>query len=76
MRSWVRPSNPRTVDANSGLRPGISIRPTTISARGDRITQFARALTELNIDIICATIPQAKGRVCKGPKKVRQSKEK
>jgi hypothetical protein len=30
---------------------------------GDRITQFSRALGELNIDIICANIPQAKGRV-------------
>jgi hypothetical protein len=33
------------------------------AAGGDRITQFARALAELNIDIICANIPQAKGRV-------------
>ena len=31
--------------------------------RGDRITQFSRALGELNIDIICANIPQANGRV-------------
>jgi hypothetical protein len=30
---------------------------------GDRITQFGRALQELNIDIICANSPQAKGRV-------------
>jgi hypothetical protein len=30
---------------------------------GDRITQFSRALSELNIDIICANSPQAKGRV-------------
>ena len=30
---------------------------------GDGITQFGRALTELNIDIICANSPQAKGRV-------------
>jgi Helix-turn-helix domain len=30
---------------------------------GDRVTQFGRALLELNIDIICANIPQAKGRV-------------
>jgi hypothetical protein len=30
---------------------------------GDRVTQFGRALGELNIDIICANIPQAKGRV-------------
>jgi winged helix-turn helix protein len=30
---------------------------------GDRITQFSRALAELNIDIICANLPQAKGRV-------------
>jgi transposase len=27
------------------------------------VTQFARALAELNIDIICANTPQAKGRV-------------
>jgi Winged helix-turn helix len=30
---------------------------------GDRVTQFARVLSELNIDIICANSPQAKGRV-------------
>ncbi len=30
-------------------------------ARGD--TQFGRALSELNIDILCANTPQAKGRV-------------
>lgn len=33
------------------------------SLRGDRVTQFSRALTDLNIDIICANSPQAKGRV-------------
>ncbi len=32
-------------------------------AGGDRVTQFGRALTELNIDIIRANTPQAKGRV-------------
>jgi hypothetical protein len=31
--------------------------------RGDGTTQFARALTELNIDILFANSPQAKGRV-------------
>ena len=30
---------------------------------GDGVTQFGRALTDLNIDIICANSPQAKGRV-------------
>jgi hypothetical protein len=30
---------------------------------GDRITQFGRVLSELNIDIICANSPQAMGRV-------------
>jgi len=30
---------------------------------GDQITQFGRALRDLNIDIICANTPQAKGRV-------------
>ncbi len=30
---------------------------------GDGMTQFGRALNELNIDIICANTPQAKGRV-------------
>jgi Winged helix-turn helix len=30
---------------------------------GDRITQFGRVLSELNIDIICANSPQAKGGV-------------
>lgn len=33
------------------------------AAGGDGITQFARALSDLNIDIICANSPQAKGRV-------------
>ncbi len=33
------------------------------AAGGDRITQFGRALPELNIDIICANSPQAKGRI-------------
>lgn len=31
--------------------------------RSNGMTQFARALHELNIDIICANTPQAKGRV-------------
>jgi hypothetical protein len=30
---------------------------------GERVTQFGRALAALNIDIICANSPQAKGRV-------------
>src|ERR1700686_596369 len=33
------------------------------AASGDGVTQFGRALSELNIDIICANSPQAKGRV-------------
>jgi hypothetical protein len=33
------------------------------AAGGEGITQFGRALMELNIDIICANSPQAKGRV-------------
>jgi len=33
------------------------------AAGGERVTQFGRALAELNIDIICANLPQAKGRV-------------
>jgi hypothetical protein len=33
------------------------------TGRGGGETQFSRALTELNIDIICANSPQAKGRV-------------
>jgi hypothetical protein len=33
------------------------------AAGGDGITQFGRALDQLNIDIICANAPQAKGRV-------------
>jgi hypothetical protein len=32
-------------------------------AGGDGIRQFGRALSELNIDIICANSPQAKGRI-------------
>lgn len=33
------------------------------TAKGPNVTQFARALSELNIDIICANSSQAKGRV-------------
>ncbi|MBX2800711.1 MAG: ISNCY family transposase [Myxococcales bacterium] len=33
------------------------------SAASDGLTQFGRALHELNVDIICANTPQAKGRV-------------
>ncbi|MGY3341367.1 hypothetical protein ACVWZ4_007329 [Bradyrhizobium sp. USDA 4472] len=33
------------------------------AAGGNGMTQFGRALSELNIDIICANSPQAKGRV-------------
>jgi hypothetical protein len=33
------------------------------ATEGDGMTQFGRALHELNIDIICANAPQAKGRV-------------
>jgi hypothetical protein len=33
------------------------------AGRGGGVTQFGRALGELNIDIICANSPQAKGRV-------------
>ena len=40
-------------------------RPTASSARGSEpgLTQFGRAMTELNIDILCANSPAAKGRV-------------
>ena len=33
------------------------------NANGDGITQFGRALAELNVDILCANSSQAKGRV-------------
>jgi hypothetical protein len=35
------------------------------AAGGDGVTQFGRALLALNIDIICANSPQAKGRIDK-----------
>ena len=38
-------------------------RNTNASARGDGMTQFGRAVDALNIEIICANSPQAKGRV-------------
>ena len=41
---------------------GMSGLITALSG-GDGVTQFGRALSELNIDIICANSPQAKGRV-------------
>src|SRR5947209_18399229 len=36
---------------------------TKEAAGGDGVTQFGRALLALNIDIICANSPQAKGRI-------------
>jgi transposase len=38
-------------------------RNNTASAKGDGMTHFGRALESLNIEIICANSPQAKGRV-------------
>lgn len=38
-------------------------RNTNASAKGDGMTQFGRAVDALNIEIICANSPQAKGRV-------------
>lgn len=38
-------------------------RNNTASAKGDGMTHFGRALETLNIEIICANSPQAKGRV-------------
>jgi hypothetical protein len=38
-------------------------RVTRRNSTGGELTQFGRALSELNIDIICADTPQAKGRV-------------
>src|SRR4051812_26348791 len=41
-----------------------TFRVNTVDATGgDGMTQFGRALHQLNIDIICANTPQAKGRV-------------
>jgi hypothetical protein len=41
-----------------------TFRVNTVGAMGgDGMTQFGRALHQLNIDIICANTPQAKGRV-------------
>jgi transposase len=37
--------------------------PNKDAVGGDGMTQFGRALYELNIEIICANTPQAKGRV-------------
>ena len=37
--------------------------PKTARKTGNGMSQFGRALNELNIDIICANSPQAKGRV-------------
>src|SRR5712691_6100022 len=36
---------------------------STGAVEGDGMTQFGRALHALNIDILCANTPQAKGRV-------------
>ncbi len=38
-------------------------RNNTATAKGDGMTHFGRALEALNIEIICANSPQAKGRV-------------
>lgn len=44
-------------------RHGIFRTPKPANKTGNGMTQFGRALHELNIDIICANTPQAKGRV-------------
>ncbi len=41
----------------------LSVFTTTRRNDGDDLTQFARAMQELDIEIICANSPQAKGRV-------------
>ncbi len=38
-------------------------RNNSATAKGDGMTHFGRALEALNIEIICANSPQAKGRV-------------
>jgi hypothetical protein len=39
------------------------VAPRKSAPNGSGITQFGRALSELNVDILCANTPQAKGRV-------------
>ena len=39
------------------------VNQSNTKGKGDKVTQFGRALTDLNIDIICANTSQAKGRV-------------
>lgn len=39
------------------------VAPRRNAPNGSGVTQFGRALSELNIDILCANTPQAKGRV-------------
>jgi len=41
----------------------LSVFTVTTASNGDDLTQFARAMQELDIEIICANSPQAKGRV-------------
>jgi Winged helix-turn helix len=41
---------------------------------GDGMTQFGRALHELNIDIICANSPAAKGEVREGPNRAERDR--
>ena len=48
------PSTPTSTASFRVARPG---------AAGGGVTQFGRALAELNVDLICANSPQAKGRV-------------
>ena len=49
--------------ANRWRSTATSTASSGCAVGGDGVTQFGRALLALNIDIICANSPQAKGRV-------------
>jgi hypothetical protein len=58
-QGWERRQEPVALysDKHSVFRNPVA------TAKGDGMTHFARALDALNIGIICANSPQAKGRV-------------
>ena len=58
----VRPWRPRSCASYSD-KHGVFRVNNTGAVQGDGMTQFGRSLHALNIDILCANTPQAKGRV-------------
>jgi hypothetical protein len=63
MDNGLLPQMSGLIQPEDALAVALCLRDLPISASGDGMTQFGRALSELNIEILCANTSQAKGRV-------------